>query len=226
MVILVVGDVEPREVFEQVEAGLQDKGPQAEIKRIFPQEAASVAQSYVEQQLSVSMPMFQMGFKDNRLDTRGIECLQHEVAVKLLLEMLLGRSSELYSELYSEGLVNSTFEFDYSIEESYAFSMFGGESPDPAKVKDRIAGAIEKLHKNGLDPASYDRLRKAQLGRFMRQLNSVERISHSFISVYFKGVNLFDYLDVYDKITFEYVKSIFNEHFNLDHLALSVIKPL
>lgn len=226
MAILVVGDVEPAEVFEQVEAGLQDKGHQGEIKRIFPEEAPSVAKSYVEQQLSVSMPIFQMGFRDNRPDTKGIECLKREVAVKLLLEMLIGRSSELYSELYSEGLVNSTFDFDYTIEESYAFSMFGGESKDPMKVRDRIAGAIADLRKNGLDSANYDRLRKSQIGRFLRQLNSVERISHSFISVHFKGVNLFDYLDVYDKITFEYVRSIFNEHFNLDNLAVSVIKPL
>jgi predicted Zn-dependent peptidase len=33
-------------------------------------------------------------------------------------------------------------------------------------------------------------------------------------------------LDVYDKITFEYVNDIFREHFNPDNLALSVIKPV
>ena len=62
-------------------------------------------------------------------------------------------------------------------------------------------------------------------GKFIRALNSVERISHAFISVYFKGVIIFDYFDVYDKITFEYVNEIFKEHFRLDNLALSVIKP-
>jgi predicted Zn-dependent peptidase len=63
-------------------------------------------------------------------------------------------------------------------------------------------------------------------GRYMRQFNSVERISHSFISVHFKGVSMFDYLDVYDKISFEYVNEVFREHFDEDNMAMSVIKPI
>ena len=60
----------------------------------------------------------------------------------------------------------------------------------------------------------------------MRQFNSVERTAHSFISVYFKGVNMFDYLQVYDKITFKYVEEIFKEHFDRANLAMSVVKPV
>lgn len=225
MVILVVGDVEPEAVFKQVEEQLAKTTSQPEIKRIFPEEPVTVSENYVEQQLAVSMPMFQMGFKDIRLDTRGVDCLMHEVAVKILLEMIMGRSSKFYNQLYSEGLLNASFDFDYTIEESYAFSMFGGESSDPAQVRDRLSGEITALQKNGLDRNVYERIKRAMFGRFMRQLNSVERISHSFISVYFKGVSMFDYLEVYDKITFEYVENMFREHFNLDRLALSVIKP-
>lgn len=226
MMILVVGDVDPKEIFGQIAADIGNKGQQAEIKRIFPQEQPKIVKDYTEQKLSVSMPMFQMGYRDNRLDTRGIESMKHEVAVKLLLDLLVGRSSELYTQLYSEGLVNSSFEFDYTIEENYAHSVLGGESPDPVKVRDRIADEVNRLQQTGLDRVAYDRLRKAHMGRFIRSLNSVDRISHAFISVYFKGVNLFDYLEVYDKITFEYVENIFKEHFNRDNLALSVIKPL
>jgi predicted Zn-dependent peptidase len=226
MTVLVVGDVEPVGVFEEVEASIRDVKALPEIKRIFPSESGGVNQQYAEQALAVSMPMFQMGFKDNGANTKGMECLKREVGVKLLLDVIMGRSSDFYNRLYNEGLLNSSFEFDYSIEENYAFSMFGGESSDPLKVRDRFTDALAVLQREGLDREACDRIRKAMLGRFMRQLNSVERISHSFISVNNKGVNLFDYLDVYDKITFEYVNDIFREHFNPDNLALSVIKPV
>ena len=226
MTVLVVGDVEPARVFEQVEASIRVIEAIPEIKRVFPEEQKNINKGYVEQALAVSMPMFQMGFRDNRLDTRGVECLRHEVAVKLLLDVIMGRSSDFYNRLYNEGLLNSTFEFDFSIDENYAFSMFGGESSDPQKVRDRFIETLGALRKQGLDKESCDRIRKAMFGRFMRQLNSVEKISHSFISINNKGVNLFDYLEVYDKITFEYVNDIFREHFNPDNLALSVIKPV
>ena len=226
MVILVVGDVEPQEVFEQVEKNINAVAPKPEITRFFPREIERVNADYTEQGLAVSTPLFQMGFKDNRLDTKGIEVLQHEVAVKILLEMIMGKSSAFYNQLYSEGLINSTFESDFTIEESYAFSMFGGESVDPQKVREKISEEINRIQGSGLDRNNYERIRRALNGRLIRQMNSIERISHTFISVYFKDINIFNYFDVYDKITFEYINKIFKEHFNLDNLALSVIKPL
>jgi len=130
--------------------------------------------------------MFQMGFKDNDFNSKGIECLKREVAVKLILEMIMGRSSSLYNELYNEGLINNTFDFDYTIEENYAYSAFGGESKDPLMVKERVVDEIRKIQANGLDKNSYERIKRAMKGRFIKQLNSVERISHMFISVYLK----------------------------------------
>ena len=225
MIICVVGDLEPESVFEQVEKNIKYSESLGEIKRIFPEEISSLNKDYVEQFLAVSTPLFQMGFKDDPTGLSGLESLKREVAVKILLEMIMGKSSALYNELYSQGLINNTLEFDYNIEENYAFSMFGGESQDPFKVKDYISGKIEELHKTGLDRESYERIRKAVKGRFLRRFNSVENISHLFISVYFRGVNVFDYLDVYDKMNFEYINEIFSKHFNLNNLALSVVKP-
>ena len=226
MVILVVGDVDPEKVFGQVEKAIKTTSPIGEIQRIFPQEESKIHKSYVEKKLAISMPMFQAGFRDDSADTKGVEVLKREVAVKLLLDMIMGRSSDLYNDLYNQGLINGSFDYDYTIEENYAFSMFGGESPDPQKVKEMISGAIRGLRESGLDKNHYERIKRSMNGRFIKQMNSVERISHSFISVYFKEVNLFDYLEVYDKITFEYVNEVFNSHFNLEKLALSVIKPV
>lgn len=226
MVIVVVGDVEPDSVFEMVDKLIEKTDVKNNIQRIFPEEPASINKNFVEQKLAVGTPVFQMGFRDNNLNNRGIEVLKHEVSVKLVLEMLMGKSSELYNKLYEEGLINSTFDTDFTIEENYGFSMLGGESPNPEKVRDIIAGEIEAIRKKGLDKNSFERIRKAQTGRFLRQLNSVERISNLFISVYFKGVYLFDYFDVYDKITFENVEEVFRNHFNLNNMALSVVKPV
>lgn len=225
MMVLVVGDVEPSEVFSQVEENIDSKGQVPEIKRIFPEEPERIRKEYVEQKLAVSMPLFQMGFKDTIFNTKGIECLKREIAVKILLDMIMGRSSELYNKLYNEGLINNSFDFDYSIEESYAYSAFGGESADPFAVRDRVVEEIRNIKSKGLDQNSYERIRRAMSGRFIKQLNSIERISHMFISVYFKDVNMFDYFNVYENMSFDYVKKVFDEHFNFDNLALSVINP-
>jgi predicted Zn-dependent peptidase len=226
MIVLAVGDLDPQGVFEMVRTGLKKTGPMPEIERIFPEEPGRVNADYVEQNLQVSIPIFQMGFKDSVPHTGKHSGMFRELAVKILLEMIMGRSSELYDRLYGEGLINRSFEFDYTIDQNFAFSMFGGESANPVTVKDIISDRIRQLQQKGIDRTDYERVRKALYGRFIRQLNSVEKTSHAFISVYFRKINMFDYLDIYDKITFEQVDSVFREHFNLDNLALSVIKPL
>lgn len=226
MIILVVGDVEHERIFERIENSMKEVDEKPEIKRIFPDELKSVNKNYVEQFLAVSTPLFQMGFRDNSFISKGEECLKREISVKLLMEMIMGKSSKLYNRLYNEGLINNTFEFDYTIEESYAFSMFGGESVNPDKTKEIICQTVDEYHKDGLDKSGYERIKRAMKGRFIRQLNSVERISHAFISVYFKDVSVFDYFDIYDKITFEYVNKVFKDHFDLQNIALSVVKPV
>ena len=40
------------------------------------------------------------------------------------------------------------------------------------------------------------------------------------------GNIIFDYMKVYDKINFEYAKETFHKHFNVENLAISIIKPL
>ncbi|HHW32314.1 MAG TPA: insulinase family protein [Clostridiaceae bacterium] len=226
MMILVVGDVDPGEVFEQVEKSIKITDYAPEIIRIFPEREKKLNKNFIQQNLQVSTPLFQMGFMDNPDITENIDYLNREVAVKILLEMIMGKSSQLYGNLYNQGLINNTFEFDYSLERNYAFSVIGGESSDPLKVKKIITQEIENLHNKGIDAGSFERVKKSMYGRFIRQFNSIERISHAFISIYFKNVNMFDYLDVYDKISFEYVSKVFKEHFNLDKFALSVINPL
>jgi predicted Zn-dependent peptidase len=226
MIILVVGDVEPESVFKQVEAGVRNVKAMPEIKRVFAEEPDKTCKSYEEQELTVSIPLFSLGFKDVKKMPDIREKVKHELAVKVLLEMLMGKSSEFYNRLYEEGLINSTFDFKYSSGDNYAFSIIAGESTQPLKVRDEVVALIEKAGKRGLDRDEFNRIVKSMKGRFMRQFNSIEKISHSFISNYLKGFIVFDYLDVYDKITFEDANNAFLEHFNPDNLAMSVIKPM
>jgi predicted Zn-dependent peptidase len=225
MVICVTGDVVPEKVFEAVEEGIETSGDRQEIQRVFPEEPEKVCAQYVEQKLAVATPLFQMGFKDCKI-IRGPEMVKRETAMGILLGMMIGRSSELYERLYDEGLIHNSISYDYNIEKGYSFSMMGGESKEPEKVRDIILDSIEKITGKGIDKSGFERIRKALKGRFIKSFNSIENISNDFIGVYFNGNNLFDYLDVYDKISFEYTDSLFREHFNPDKLVLSVIKPI
>jgi predicted Zn-dependent peptidase len=139
--------------------------------------------------------------------------------------MLMGRSSLLYNQLYEEGLINQSFGSEATLEESYGFTAWGGQSGEPMKTAERIRENIRKVYKEGLNSQSFERIRRAHEGRFIRSLNSPENISHEFISLYFKGANFFDSARVYGELTLSDIEQVFREHFSMDP-ALSIVWPM
>ena len=226
MVIVAGGDIDYEDVFKSVDKFIEAKTNEGEIKRIYSQEIPQIHKDYVEQSMEVSIPLFYFGYKDTCSWKIGSEAMEREVAMKILLEMFFGRSSDIYDELYRGGLINSSFGFDYTLEADYAYSMIGGESPEPLEVKRIVVQKLDGFKKNGLNKMNFERTKRMMKGRFVRSLNSVEKVCRGFLSTCFNGVNVFDYYEIYDTIDFNYTKKVFLEHFDEKKLSLSVIKPL
>lgn len=225
MVLFVCGDVDYNKVFEIVDKKIIKKSQNNEIKTIYPNEPNKINKKIIMQNLSVSMPLFQIGFKDTDVLYDGEKLLKKEITNNILLEMIAGKSSKLYNYLYSEGLINDTFEADSTLEKDYGFSVIGGESKNPKKVQEILVKEINRLSSEGLLKQDFGRIKKVIFGRYMRQFNNVEKISHSFISLFFKGINLFDYKKAYDSITFDDVLNRFNQHFAIKNMVISIINP-
>ena len=90
MVLTVAGNFRPEEVLETADKILQ-KGEDVHIQWRKAEEPREVASPYVEQSLSVSTPLFQLGFKGEAGDS--LTNLRRQVADEILLEILCGESS-------------------------------------------------------------------------------------------------------------------------------------
>lgn len=224
MTILVVGDIEPETVIKIVEEGIKDRENPGKIERIFADEPPHHNKKLAEKKLAVSMPQFQMGIKDNSGVT-GYDLIKRKVSLEIILSILIGRSSLLYNQLYNEGLINQNFGYDVSLEGSFGFTSWGGQSKDPHRTAERISEEILKMHREGIDESSFDRIRKAHEGRFIRSLNSPENISYEFIPLHFKGADYFDHSKLYEELTIQDVQTVLKDHFSKEP-SLSIIWPL
>lgn len=226
MIVFVVGDVEKEKVFDVIEKAQKKKDKiENGIKRIYPEESNTVVKSLIEENLDVSIPLFNIGFKDVENGLNGRALLQKEVATKIILDMLFGKSSDLYTNLYEEGLINDTFESEYTGEVDYGYSIIGGESKNPKVVLDRVNEHIENVKKAGLKKEDFDRIKKKHIGEYLTYYNSVESIATTFVSYYFKDINIFDYMEVLNSIEFEVVGKRFQQHFDQERCILSIIGP-
>lgn len=228
MMIFVTGDFVPEEILDVIESGIKKSEPfSEEIKRVYPEEPSEIAAPYAEKSLEVSQPQFMLGFKDNDVGYDGRRLLKKYMLTDILISMIAGESSPLYSRMLSEGLINDTFGGEYTMHPAYGYTSFDGESPNPEKVRDMILEEIVRLRKDGLCEEDFNRLKKAMWGSYIRTYDNLTGFAHTFMSLEMMGINyMSDYFDVYKSLTFEDAKKRFEEHFDEKYSALSVIKPL
>ncbi len=223
MVMCFCGDFEPKELIEEVKRRLIEKPNQAEIKRIYEEEPEEIVQKRIEQTMEVSMPLFVIGVKD-KVPQKNEDIVKKHIAIEILLNMIIGKSSNLYKKLYEKELLISEPFLEYEFTDNYAHISITGVSPDPDKVQEEVEKEIERLKENGLNSEDFERIKNMLYGDSVKEFNNVSDIARMFITDYFKGINSFDYLEEYKQITPEYTHEILKKVFLKDKTVLSVVK--
>jgi predicted Zn-dependent peptidase len=224
MVVLVVGDLDIEKIIEVVDENVKNLNKDFNVENIFPKEPDNINKSYIETFLDVADPIFQIGFKDTKMPRAGEESVIYELAVMIIQDIIFGKSSDFFINSYESGIINNSFQYDFTVEIEYAYSTLSGESKDPLKVKEAVLKTVEDIKVNNISEEDFKRTKKAYYGKFIKYLNSVEKISNLFNSVYFRDINIFDYYKLYDKITYNLIVKVLNAHFDSNKMVLSVVK--
>ena len=144
--------------------------------------------------------------------------------MEILLNLLIGRSSNLYKNLYDEGLIYGQPSLDYEFTKIYAHVIVTGQSTEPEKVYEKFKQEINNFKKNGINEEDFERIKKMIYGGYIKEYNEVADISRMFLADYFKGINSFDYLEEIEGITVEYLEQILKDVFKEEKMILSVVK--
>lgn len=223
MVLTVAGDFEPEAILAEIKKRLKDNEVRGEITRIYPEEKLEINKKYAEKEMEVSLPLFMIGFKDNIKDKYN-EVVKRHIAIEIILNMLIGKSSNLYNELYKEGYLLSQPDLEYEFGNEYSHVLIGGQSKNPQKVYEKIAEKIQEMRNNNINMQEFERIKKKIYGDYAVEYNNVADIGRMFTSDYIKGINSFEYMDKFEEIDAEYAKQVLKEIFTEDKMIMSVIK--
>ena len=146
--------------------------------------------------------------------------------MQVLLEAVVGTSSELYKRLFDMKLINDSFDFEYFCGNGYASVLFQGESSNPEATAQEIKAEIERLQKKGIDEQAFESARKLHYGRAIMNLNDVEHIANELVSCHFEGSGLFEDIEIYRSMTLGAVQKRLEEVFSSDLTALSIVNPI
>ena len=224
MVLCVAGDVDAERICALAREILP-RGQQEKIGRDYgPEEPEQAAQREYEQTMTVSAPMFQLGVKLKPAE-KGREALQQKLLAELTCEAWLGNSTGIYARLYNQGLLNNSFSYGYEACPGCAFLCAGGESSNPRQVYQSLLEEAGRLSRDGIDPALWERLKKAAYGNMVRQLNSFQSQCISQAEGFFYGYDSLDFPQVFEHIRREDAQTLLREFVTEGRTALSVIWP-
>ena len=222
MVLVTCGNFEPDEILNEIKNRLKPSKNIGKIDRIYENEPDEINQKYMEKVMSISMPIFMIGIKDKIVQPS--DRVKRHMAIEILLDILIGKSSKLYEELYEKQILLSEPDAEYEFSKEYAHILIGGQSNNPQLVEQMFKDEVKKLKNNGLNTNDFERIKRKIYGEFVTEFNDVGSISRMFLADTIKEVNSFDYAEEYNQVTKEYTMQILNEVFNEDKIVLSIIK--
>lgn len=222
MVMVICGDFVPEEILEEVKKRLKPKQNQGEIKRIYELEENGINKKYNEKVMEVSMPLFAVGYKDEQVHNESI--VRKHIAIEILLNLIIGKSSELYKELYETGIIMEEPDKSFEFSKQYAHAIISGQTKDPKIVAKKIKETVQNYKENGIPDEEFERIKKKIYGEYVMEYNQISNIARMFLADYMKKINSFDYLEEYKLVTREYAQQILKETFKDENMAVAVIK--
>ena len=222
MAFCVVGNVDVDTVVKVADKVLKKQEP-VKIERKFFDEPKEVNEEYTQLKLSVASPLFALGFKEN---VATPERSNREITLSnIILDVICGKTSSLYNEMLEEGLINTSFDFEYFCGYGYSASIFTGESDKARQVKERIIERIKDFQKNGIDRADFERVRRKLYGRAIMAYNDIDEIANNMIASEFAGECVFDDIEILESLTLDELNERLRSSIDTDCCSLCVIKP-
>ncbi len=236
LTVTVAGDIGEEEILSILEKHLEAMGDYSAKRPVFiyPDEPATVGRPLIEDQMDVSAESFLIGIKNPAVSPHqpiiGADKVILQRGGQLFCEMILGSSSEIFETLYSEGLVNDSFSFQFVCEETYSYLVMGGESPEPVVAAEKLHALVmasipapeaerfktlgdtegawnnrDMGSDNKDEPSGFELQKRVEAGDFVRSLDSVEHCGMSAAIAEMSGLHIFDYPTIYDKMELEQV---------------------
>ncbi len=226
MALVVCGDVTPEEVLAVCDRVLPAHAEAFPVVRVEPEEPETVGKSYAEVRMQVSKPIFTLGFKDPVLPAGAGERERRYVAMNLLDEAVFSRAGALYSTLFEEGLLTTSYSYSYSNTDRCAFHTVSGEGDDPRLIEARIVSYLEELAATGIAPEEVERARRVLYSDELQSYDSTEEIANELLSYLFDGADLFSQPALIQSITAEEVNALLPTLLRPDCRSLSTVLPL
>ncbi|WP_313529568.1 EF-P 5-aminopentanol modification-associated protein YfmH [Anaerotignum sp.] len=216
--LICAGDIPVRKL---IEAAGMIKKKKFGGKPLFDREPEGISENYVESKLGITRPIFQIGFKMAPVEENA---LNQRLLMSIVMDILAGESSAFYQEAYSKKYLDEPLGNAYFSGEGYAFCAFSGIGERGKEVTELLKHYLEVLKKEGIKEEDFRRIRKKQIGRFIRRSQSVSGMVLGQIEWAMEDTSAGEAFRLIKSMKKSEVEGLLRKGLNEDKMVLSVIR--
>ncbi|SJZ61734.1 Predicted Zn-dependent peptidase [Pilibacter termitis] len=228
MTLFVVGNFDENEMLHFIRENQAEKSfiQQKEILRSEINETSEVL-SHREIEMEVVRPKFIFGQKGvDNLPECERELLKYKLSISAIGQLLFSHSSEHYLHLYEAGIIDDTFDEEFSLDRGFHFFSVSGDSENYHKAIQEVQRIFEHFDESPeFTEEKLALLKKRMLGKYFQSLNSLEFIANQFSQSLFGEITLFDLPEVIEELTLADVEKYGKAFLNPEYFTSFVILP-
>lgn len=224
MILSVSGNVDPDQVIEIARKTVTAEAGEVPVADFGAPDLDQPPMKLARRVMEVATPLFMIGSKIAPAEN-GQAVLHQKLTAQLALRILFGNSSEFYTSLYADGLLDHDFDSEIDYSAGTCTVIIGGESDDPVRVLEEVSNTVKQVLAKGIDPADLERAKKASYSARLRGLEDEDNIAIALIESAYMGYDQLDSFEELFNITKTDCEDFIREALDPKKLVLSVIYP-
>ena len=226
MNLLMIGNFVPEEMMETIRQNQAGKTflPAKPIQRTLPQASIQDIIRYKEIEMDVQRPKVMLGVKGLDADVTGNQAEKYKMYGSLLLELLFGRSSTHFIDLYDNGLIDDSFGYSFNLDRSFNFMAIESDTEEPKLLEDKLKRILLDWETDAnLTNEKFDLLKKSMIGEQLQAFNSLEYIANHYSTLLFSGAELFEVVPLIEETSLEDIRSFAEGYLKEQNMSTYVI---
>lgn len=226
MIIFVAGNFDETEMMQTIEANQSAKefDELPNIDREYPSEAPEVATKENIIHMPITIPKVTVGIKETNKTIGKEEFLLRDTLQSMLLDYFFSPSGDFYTSLYESGLIDDSFEYSTTVEESFGFSLISSNSEKPEDCGRKIRELLLSTKDIQLDEDTFHLMKTKYIGQLLKSMNSLEFIANQFVHYHFMDIDFFTIIPYVESLTLEEANQFLSEWLTEEKITINMIK--
>ncbi len=223
MLLFIAGNINVEETIKFLEEHCTtDFGDLEKLPKI-KEEELKINKATDQAYKDIILPNYLLGIK--LPGTKKEDIMKQELAIGVLLDLIIGKTTDIYQELLSEGLINDSFGLEISLHETYGYILLGSESSKVEELHKKLITILQNLDVSSIKEEDFLRNKKQTLGNYIHSLNSIEFIASAFTKYHYQNDSLFNILSVSRDLTLQDLLEVTTYFTNKDLYSKYTVYP-